>query len=543
MPPNASGAPSFTSLEIFILDNVNTTTTESGIILDRRQILTGATALGLSASLLGSPAMAQSTPKKGGTLRMGMEGGSASDSLDPLTYADSIQVTMSLMLWNNLVEVADNGDATGELFESWEVKPGATEWVFNVRKGITFTSGKTLDADDVIYSINLHRGETKSPAKSLLADIKEIKKLSATQVQITMSKGNVDLPFNLSDYHIIVVPNGFKDYSKPDGTGAFVLDEFQPGVRATFKRKSGNYWKPNRGNFDRVELIYIGDASQRTTALQTGTVDIINRVNPKTAALLAKAPNLKVSRTPGMGNRFCFVAHTDKSPFSNRDVMLALKYGIDRQKIVENVYSGYASIGNDNCVGPKMKYFDPKQTLNRFDPEKAKFHMKKSGHTGAIELQVSEGAFSGATDAGQIFQESLSKAGINLDLKRVSADGYWDNIWLKQPFCAVYWANRPTIDNQLTSIFAGGKGNPWNDSHFENADFNKTLEAARVEIDPKKRQEMYSRCQELVSQNAGMVNYAVQDYLDAHSTKLQGLTLSGRFDMGDGRIPEKGWFA
>ena len=288
---------------------------DSGIILDRRQIILGASAVGLASTLGVSPAMAQSTPKKGGTLRMGMEGGSPSDSLDPLTYADSIPITMSLMLWNNLVEVADNGDAVGELFESWEVKPGAAEWVFNVRKGITFTSGKTLDADDVIYSLNMHRGETKSPAKALLADIKEIKKLSATQVQITMSKGNVDLPFNLSDYHIIVVPNGYKDFSKPDGTGAFTLDEFQPGVRATFKRKPGNYWKPNRGNFDRVELIYIGDASQRTTALQTGTVDIINRVNPKTAGLLAKNPNLKISRTPGMGNRFCFVAHTDKSPF------------------------------------------------------------------------------------------------------------------------------------------------------------------------------------------------------------------------------------
>ena len=253
---------------------------DSGIVLDRRQIILGASAVGLASSLGVSPAMAQSAPKKGGTLRMGMEGGSPSDSLDPLTYADSIPITMSLMLWNNLVEVADNGDATGELFESWEVKPGAADWTFNVRKGITFTSGKTLDADDVIYSLNMHRGETKSPAKALLADIKEIKKLSATQVQITMNKGNIDLPYNLSDYHIIVVPNGFKDFSKPDGTGAFTLDEFQPGVRATFKRKSGNYWKPNRGNFDRVELIYIQDANQRTTALQTGTVDIINRVNP-----------------------------------------------------------------------------------------------------------------------------------------------------------------------------------------------------------------------------------------------------------------------
>jgi peptide/nickel transport system substrate-binding protein len=519
------------------------TTSDSGIILDRRQLILGASAVGLASTFGAAPVMAQSAPKKGGTLRMGMEGGSPSDSLDPLTYADSIPITMSLMLWNNLVEIADNGDAVGELFESWEVKPGAADWTFNVRKGITFTSGKTLDADDVIYSINMHRGETKSPAKSLLADIKEVKKLSATQVQITMNKGNIDLPFNLSDYHIIVVPNGFKDFSKPDGTGAFTLDEFQPGVRATFKRKPGNYWKPNRGNFDRVELIYIGDANQRTTALQTGTVDIINRVSPKTAALLAKNPAVKVSRTPGMGNRFCFVAHTDKSPFSNRDVMLALKFGIDRQKIVDNVYSGYASIGNDNCVGPKMKFYDSKQPMNRFDIDKAKFHMKKSGHTGAIELQVSEGAFSGATDAGQIFQESLSKAGINLDLKRVSGDGYWDNVWLKQPFCAVYWGNRPTIDNQLTSTFYGGKGNPWNDSHFENADFSKTLESARVEIDQKKRQEMYSHCQELVSQNAGMINYAVQDYLDAHNTKLQGLTPSGRYDMGDDRIPEKGWFA
>ena len=197
--------------------------TASGLILDRRQLIAGASALGLSAILGASPAMAQGAPKKGGTLRMGMEGGSPSDSLDPLTYADSIPINMSLMLWNNLVEVADNGDATGELFESWEVKPGAADWIFNVRKGISFTSGKTLDADDVIYSLNMHRGETKSPAKALLADIKEIKKLSATQVQIVMSKGNVDLPFNLSDYHIIVVPNGFKDYSKPDGHGRLYL--------------------------------------------------------------------------------------------------------------------------------------------------------------------------------------------------------------------------------------------------------------------------------------------------------------------------------
>ena len=514
---------------------------ESKIILDRRQLITGAAALGLSATFGAMPAMAQSAPKKGGTLRMGVEGGSASDSLDPRTYADSIAINISLMLWNNLVEVADNGDATGELFESWEVKPGAADWIFNIRKGITFTSGKTLDADDVIYSINMHMGETKSPAKALLADIKEIKKISPTQIQILMTNGNLDLPFNLSDYHIIVVPNGYTDFSKPDGTGAYTMEEFQPGVRATFKRKSGNYWKPNRGNFDRVELRYIGDAAARTQALVTGQVDVINRVDPKTAGLLAKSKGIKLSRTPGAGNRFAFVAHTDTAPYNNSDLMMALKFGIDRKKIVDNVFSGYASIGNDHTVGAKMKYYDTKQKLHSYDPDKAKFHFKKANITTPIELQVSEGAFSGATDSGQVFQESLSKAGIKLDLKRVSGDGYWDNVWLKAPFCAVYWGNRPTIDNQLTSTFKANT--TWNDTRFNNPEFEKLLVAARVELDQPKRAQMYARCQELISENSGMVCFAVQDYIDAYNTKLQGLTVSGRYDLADDRIAEKGWFA
>jgi peptide/nickel transport system substrate-binding protein len=513
----------------------------SGVTLGRRQIILGTPALGLSSLLGSGAALAQSKPKKGGTLRLGMEGGSPSDSLDPLTYADSIPIGMSLMLWNGLVEIDDKGNATGELFENWEVKPGAIEWIFNIRKGITFTSGKTLDADDVIYSLNLHRGETKSPVKVLLADIAEIKKLSANQVQIVMSKGNIDLPFNLGDYHFIVVPNGFKDYTKPDGTGAFTLEEFQPGVRATFKRKPGTYWKPNRGNFDRVELRYIGNAAARTQALVTGQVDIINRVDPKTAALLAKNKSLKLSRTQGAGNRFCFAAQTDKEPFANKDLMLALKYGIDRKKIVENVFSGYASIGNDHIAGPTMKFFDSKQKRNNFDLDKAKWHYKKAGISSPIELQVSEGAFSGATDCGQVFQESLSKAGIKLDLKRVSGDGYWDNVWLKVPFCAVYWANRPTIDQQFPVTFQ--TGGTWNDTHFSNSELDKLLIAARVELDQVKRAKMYATCQEIVSQNSGTICFAVQDYLDAHTSKLQGLTISGRFDMGDQRIAEKGWFA
>lgn len=90
------------------------TTTDSRMLLDRRQLIGGASAIGLGAAFASMPAMAQGTPKKGGTLRLGMEGGSASDSLDPRTYADSIPIAYSLMFWNTLVEIDNKGNATPE---------------------------------------------------------------------------------------------------------------------------------------------------------------------------------------------------------------------------------------------------------------------------------------------------------------------------------------------------------------------------------------------------------------------------------------------
>lgn len=519
------------------------TPSDSGLILDRRQIITGAAALGLSSTFGALPAMAQGTPKKGGTLRMGMEGGSASDSLDPRTYADSIPIAYSLMFWNTLVEIDTKGNATPELAESWESKPGAAEWIFNLRKGITFTSGKTLDVDDVIHSINLHRGETKSPAKGILEPISEMKKLSPTQLQITLKAGNADLPFILSDYHLIIVPNGTTDFSKPDGTGAFTLAEWQPGVRVVAKRKPGNYWKPNRGNFDTVELRYILDAAARTQALVTGQVDAVNRLSPKTVGLLAKNKDIQVTRTPGTGNRFCFVALVDTDPYKNKDVVLGMKYGIDRKKIVDNVFSGYASIGADHTIGVANQFYNANLKPKAYDPEKAKFHFKKAGMSGPFELQVSEGAFSGATDSAVLFQESLKKAGGNVEVKRVSGDGYWDNVWLKAPFCAVYWGNRPTADLQLAQTFMSNAA--WNDTHIKSEKLDKLIVDARVELNQAKRKELYGEAQRFIAEEAGMICFAVGDQMDGgnNKNKLRGLEAHARYDMNDQRLAEKGWFA
>ena len=511
----------------------------SKLTLDRRQLLAGAGALGLSVGAWGNPARAADAPKKGGTLRIGMEGGSASDSIDFRTYTDSIHISYGYQIFNGMVEIAQDGTATGELLESWDTKPGATDWVFNVRKGVTFHSGKTLDADDIIYSLNLHRGETKSPAKDLLSAISDIKKLSPTQVGITLSSGNADLPYNLSDYHILVVPNGFTDWAKPDGTGAYALETFQPGVKVVTKN-TGHYWKPDRAWFDSIEIRYIPDVAARTQALISGQIDAANRLDPKTISFVQKSPRLDIVQSKGSGNRFAFVAHCDDPSFASNDTRMALKYGIDRQKIVDTVYKGYASIGNDTLIGPSNPFFAQNDPVHMYDPDKAAFLYKKAGSP-ALQLQVSEGAFSGATDSAVLFQESLKKAGINLDVKRVSGDGYWDNVWLKAPFCAVYWGGRPSVDLQLSQTFISTAN--WNDSRWRNLDFDKIVIAARVELDQAKRKSMYAEAQHLIADNAGMICYAVGDYLDGYSKKVKGVVPHPRYDMDDQRVAEKAWFA
>jgi peptide/nickel transport system substrate-binding protein len=192
-------------------------------------------------------------------------------------------------------------------------------------------------------------------------------------------------------------------------------------------------------------------------------------------------------------------------------------------------------------VGPANQFYNANLKPKAYDPDKAAFHFKKAGVSGPFEVQVSEGCYSGATDSGVMFQESLKKAGATLEVKRVSGDGYWDNVWMKAPFCSVFWGNRPTADLQISLQFLGGGA--WNDTHFKSAAMDKLVIDARVELNPAKRKEMYAEAQRLISDEAGMVCFAVGDQMDGSSSKLHGLEPHARYDMNDNRIAEKGWFA
>jgi peptide/nickel transport system substrate-binding protein len=509
--------------------------------MSRREFMGRAAALGVSTALASTLAgsfgalAAADTPKKGGLLRLGLAGGSTTDSIDLGTYTDSVMISVGHGLFSGLVEWAADGKPVPELATSWETRDGAANWVFNLRKGIKFSNGQEFTADDAIYSLNLHRGESKSGASGAMKTIKDLKKLDKYQIQIMLDAPNADFPYVLTDYHLLIVPDGFKDWAKPIGTGPFVLERFDPGVHIALK-KTADYWKEGRGHLDAAEITVIGDGSARLNALVSGQIDIINRVDHKAVALLSRAPKTEVVRAPG-GWHTVMAMEIDKPPYDNPDVRLALKYATDREQILKALFSGYGTLGNDHPIPPSDPYFNKDLPQRKHDPDKAAFHLKKSGIDPAIVLQASDAAFAGAVDMGTLVQSSASKAGLKVELKKEPADGFWDNVWLKGAFVESYWGGRAAATDMLSVGY--GAGAPWNESHWKNDKFEKLLSDAKSETDETKRKGYIWDMQAMLHEDGGAIIPVFRDWIDAHHDTVGGHTPHGGFDMDNGYILDK----
>ncbi len=405
------------------------------------------------------------------------------------------------------------------------------------RKGVQFSNGKEMTAEDVIYSINHHRGkDSTSGAQGYLQPITDLKASDTHEVTVVLEAGNADVPYILSDYHLLIMP---KDAKPTDaiGTGAFTIDSFEPGVR-TFAKRNPNYWKEGRGHVDTVETLAINDLTARTSALQTGQAHFVNRLDPKTFALLEHAPGIKVYNVPSAGH-YTFPMRCDTPPFDNNDVRLALKYAINRKELVDKILRGYGKIGNDHPVPDFDPVYDAELPQRTYDPDKAAFHMKQSGYDGPITLYIADAAFTGAVDAATLFQQHAQKAGINLVLQRVPEDGYWSETWMQKPFCGSYWGGRPTADLMLSVAYQSDAA--WNELFWKRPAFDQLLKQARGELDVAKRKQMYAELQRMISEDGGEIIPMFNNFLFGSADNVNGFVeapvLTGL------RVAEQVWFS
>ncbi|NIQ38026.1 MAG: twin-arginine translocation signal domain-containing protein [Proteobacteria bacterium] len=496
---------------------------------------------GLSPLLVTGPARA-GTAKKGGRLRLGLAGGSTADSLDPAVITDAMAYTINWQVRNCLVEVDYKSNPIPELAETWEASTDATTWTFKLRKGVEFHNGKTLEAADVIFSINHHRGkDSPSAAKGIVNSIEGIEADGKHTVIFTLKEGDADFPFIMSDPHLPIVPAGTQgpDWEKGIGTGGYILDSHEPGYRA-FAKRNPNYWKEGRAHFDEVETIGIANVTERVVALQRKQVDAMNRFNLKLTHLLPRARNIQIIDVTG-AKHYSIPMLTDREPFNNNDVRLAMKYAIDREHMLEQILRGYGTLGNDHPIAPTQKYYASELPQRKYDPDKARFHMKKAGMLDyTFRLHAAEAAFGGAVDTAMLYREHAAKAGIKIEVIVEPNDGYWSDVWMKKPWVMCYWSGRATADWMFSTAYA--EDSNWNDTFWKHERFNKLLNAARAELDEAKRRELYLECQRIVRDEGGVIIPVFANWIEAASEKLRFENPAGNWEMDGLRASERWWF-
>ena len=516
--------------------------------LSRRDFMIRSAALGVSAfaaqQLLAKTAAAQ-TPKIGGLLRVGSPAASTDDSLDPATLDDTFDILSCFgLLRNNLVDINEYHQPEPGLAESWEASADVATWTFKLRQGVEFHNGKTMTAEDVVDSLNYHRGEeSESSAKNLVDQVEEIRADGKNTVVFQLKDGNADFPVVLASYQLLIFPSGTRgaEFDKGIGTGPYMLQHWDPGVRMEGVRNP-NYFRSGKPHFDEVHVIGINDVIARTGALQTGEIDIMSRCDVKTVHLLERHPDVQVFQVTGT-KHYTAPMHVDKAPFDNVHVRQAIKYGIDRQAVLDTILLGYGSLGNDHPIAPSMRFYNDNLPQTAYDPDKARFHLKQAGMSSLdVDFAVADAAFAGAVDTAVLFQEHAAKAGININVDRVSEDGYWNDIWLVRPWCMCFWAGRPTEDLMFSSAYEAGAD--WNDTRWANPRFNQLLVAARKELDEDKRRDMYHEMQMLCRDDGGAIVFSFAADVQAANAKLhKPEQVAANWEFDGHKVAERWWWA
>ncbi|PZN57488.1 MAG: peptide ABC transporter substrate-binding protein [Proteobacteria bacterium] len=503
--------------------------------LSRRDFLGRAAALGVSATfannLLASAARAEG-PIKGGHLKAGLQGGESSNVLDPALNLSQVNFNFGKCWGELLVDMKPDGTLENRIAEAIESSPDAKTWTLKIRKGIEFHNGKEVTADDVMATIERHAdANSKSAALGILQGI-DTMKVDGSEVIITLKDPNADFPYLMADYHLVIQPNGGKDDPNAGiSAGPYKVTVNEPGVRYGGE-KFANYWQGDKlGHADQIEIVVINDPTARMSALQGGQVHMINRVEPKIVDLLKRAPGVTIQAASGRGfypfNMFC-----DTAPFDNNDLRMALKLAMDREEMLDKILRGYGEVGNDMPVNRAYPLFSDDIEQRKFDPEKAAEYYKKSGHSGSILLRTSEVAFPGAVDAAQLYQQSCAKAGIKIEIKREPGDGYWSEVWNKQPFSLSYWGGRPTQDQMYSTAYISSAD--WNDTRWKRPEFDKMVIAARGELDEAKRKQMYRDIGVMMRDEGGLIVPFFNQYIDATGKGVQGWVSNPNQEMCNG---------
>jgi peptide/nickel transport system substrate-binding protein len=456
--------------------------------------------------------------RDGGTLRIGVAGGGADDSIDAHIPATVPDISRVFQLYEPLAGRDTNSDFELVLAESIEPEKGAGTWAIRLRPDVTFHNGKPVTADDVLFSLQriIDPKDPKTGAASIsYIDLKRSRKLDDRTVRIQLKFPNVGFPDDLGQYFNSIVPTDY-DPAKPVGTGPFMYDSFTPGERTEFK-KNPDYWREDMPRADEVVIIDFPDDTPRVNALLSGQVDAITNLPPGQIAQVKSNDQFKVliSETGGWQP---FTMRVDQEPFKDVRVRQAMRLLVDREQMIEQVLSGQGRVAND-LYSPYDPAYNRDLPQRKQDLDQAKSLLKQAGQSDLRVELVTSPVFQGIVEAAQVIAEQAKGAGVTINVRKVDTGTFYGDNYLSWTFAQDFWATR----SYLSQVAQGSlPDSPYNETHWADPEFLDLIGQARAELDEDKHIELLKAAQKIEYERGGLIVWSFSNQIDAYNTTVAG---------------------
>jgi len=453
---------------------------------------------------------------------------------------------------------------------------------WKLKKNVVWHDGKPFTADDVVFNWEY----VMDPATAAVTigpyrDIVRIDKLDSHTVKIVFKSPTPfwSAPFCGAANGVIVPKHLFQAFKgdksreaptnlKPVGTGPYKFVDFKPGdiVRGEL---NPNYHVPNRPFFDQVEMKGGGDAIGAARAvIQTGEYDyawnmqvedeILKRLEQggKGRADIVSGGNIEHIQvnttdpwTEVEGERSS--AKTKHPTLSDPAVRQALNLLVDRGSVQEEIY-GRTGIATANFVNAPSRFVS-KNMKWEFSVDKANQILDAAGwKRGGDGVRAKDGKklkFVYQTSINnprqktqQIVKQSCAKAGIELELKTVTANVFFSSDPANPDTYSHFYTDLQMYTttmtqpdpqrfmDQFTSWEVAAKDNKFaltNKTRWRNEEYDKTWKAAETEMDPVKRAALFIKMNDLVIQNVVVIPVVFRPRVAAISNRMRDVVQSG----------------